>query len=285
MRPLAFPRSAFHVAIFGLAISSALATQSAHAADAADQWDGNWHGSITPYGWLPGVTGETKYRLPNSEGGTDVTAKTNNDVWSSLSGFFMLQGDVRKGDWGMFADLDWVKFDNEAAHFEAIGNNRFGANAHLDTNWGIKGGMINLAGLYTMAHGQQGNIDLVFGVRYLWLKGNLNWNFNLAGNQGNLNIANSGHLSNQTHVTDGIIGIRGSWMPFSDSHFFFPYYVDFGTGDSDSTYQINAGVAYAFSWGDIALLYRDVHYEEGTGNTFLKSAELSGPAFSFTWHF
>jgi hypothetical protein len=283
MRPTAFPRSAFHMAILGLAISSALVARIAHAGDYEDQWDGNWHGSITPYGWLPGVTGETKYQLPN--GGGEVQTKSDNNILSNLSGAFMLEGDMRKGDWGMYGDIDWVKITNEDSRFTSIGGSRIGANADLNTRWGLKGGMVNFAGLYTLTHGSQGNIDLLFGVRYLWLKGNLNWNFNLAGNGGYLNVANSGHLDNQTHITDGIVGLRGRWSPFSDSHFFFPYYVDIGTGGSDTTYQLAVGAAYAFSWGDIALLYRDVEYKEGNDDSFLKKVELSGPAFSFTWHF
>ncbi|TCV94186.1 hypothetical protein EC912_104384 [Luteibacter rhizovicinus] len=46
------------------AVVLAVAGMPAHA-DTVDPWDGDWHGSITPYGWLPGVTGETRFQLPN----------------------------------------------------------------------------------------------------------------------------------------------------------------------------------------------------------------------------
>jgi hypothetical protein len=252
-------------------------------ADTPDYWDGDWHGSIQPYGWLPGISAQTRYQLPNN-GGT-VEQKSNNSIFDYLSGAFMLDGTVRKGDWGFYGDVDWVKFSDEEGRFTNIGGQRFGANANLDTRWNMKGGMVTLAGLYTLAHGQQGYIDLVFGARYLWLKGNLNWNFSLTGNRGNLDIADSGHLSNQTHVTDGIVGIRGRWSPFAGSNWFFPYYADIGAGGSDNTYQLMVGVAYGFHWGDIALNYRDVEYKKSSGNEFLKSVELSGPALSLTWHF
>ncbi|ULU23338.1 hypothetical protein [Dyella terrae] len=252
-------------------------------ADTPDYWDGDWHGSIQPYGWLPGISAKTRYQLPDN--GPTVEQKSNNDIFSSLSGALMIDGTVRKGDWGFYGDLDWVKFSNEDGRFTNIGGQRFGANANLDTRWNMKGGMVTLAGLYTLAHGQQGYIDLVFGARYLWLKGNLNWNFSLTGNRGNLNISDSGHLSNQTHVTDGIVGIRGRWSPFAGSNWFFPYYADIGTGGSDNTYQLMVGVAYGFHWGDIALNYRDVEYKKNGGDEFLKSVELSGPALSLTWHF
>jgi hypothetical protein len=262
--------------IMGFAVTSA-------KADTPDYWDGDWHGSIQPYGWLPGISAKTRYQLPNN-GGT-VEQKTNNDIFDYLSGAFMVDGTVRKGDWGFYGDFDWVKFSDEKGRFTRIGGDRIGADANLDTRWGIKGGMVTLAGLYTMAHGQQGYIDLVFGMRYLWIKGNLDWNFNLTGNGGRPDIQNSGHLNNQTHVTDGIIGIRGRWSPFAGSNWFFPYYVDVGAGSSDNTYQAMIGVAYAFHWGDIALNYRDVEYKQGSSDKFLKQVELSGPALSVAWHF
>lgn len=252
-------------------------------ADMPDYWDGNWHGSIQPYGWLPGVSAETRYQLPGD--GPTVSQKSDGNILDHLSGAFMVDGTVRKGDWGFYGDIDWVKFSNENGHFTRIGGGRIGASANLNTRWGVKGGMVNFAGLYTMAHGQQGYIDLLFGARYLWLKGNFSWNFSLTGNGGRVDIQDSGKLHNQTHVTDAVVGIRGRWSPFDDKRWFFPYYLDIGAGDSDNTYQMMVGVAYGFDWGDIALNYRDVAYKEGSSNKFIKKIELSGPAFSITWHF
>jgi hypothetical protein len=282
MRRAALSRAAFArtlIACTGLA----LCVIPAAKADTPDYWDGDWHGSIQPYGWLPGISAQTRYQLPN--GGGTVEQKSDNNIFDYLSGAFMLDGTVRKGNWGFYGDLDWVKFSNESGRFTDIGGQRIGANANLDTRWGTKGGMVTLAGLYTLAHGQQGFIDLLFGGRYLWIKGNLNWNFSLTGNAGRVNIEDSGHLNNQTHVTDAVIGVRGRWSPFAGSNWFFPYYLDIGAGDSDNTYQAMVGVAYGFHWGDIALNYRDVEYKESSSNKFLKKLELSGPALSVTWHF
>lgn len=282
MPRVALPRLAISRAVVA-ASSLFLLSVSVAKADTPDYWDGDWHGSIQPYGWLPGISAQTRYQLPNN-GGT-VEQKSNNSIFDYISGAFMLDGTVRKGDWGFYGDIDWVKFSDEEGRFTNVGGQRFGANANLDTRWNTKGGMVTLAGLYTMAHGQQGYIDLLFGGRYLWLKGNLNWNFNLTGNAGRVDIDDSGHLSNQTHVTDAVVGVRGRWSPFADSNWSFPYYVDIGAGDSDNTYQAMIGVAYGFHWGDIALNYRDVEYKEGSDAKFLKKVELSGPAFSVTWHF
>lgn len=282
MRRIAFSRFTFTHAVMAACCLAALAAPTVKA-DTPDYWDGDWHGSIQPYGWLPGISASTRFELPS--GGSTVTQESDKNLFDYLSGAVMIDGTIRKGNWGFYGDFDWVKFSNEKGRFTSIGGDRIGASANLDTRWGIKGSMANFAGLYTMAHGQQGYIDLVFGVRYLWIKSNLDWNFNATGNGGRVDIDNTGHLHSQTHVTDGIVGIRGRWSPFEDSNWFFPYYADIGAGSSDNTYQLMVGVAYGFHWGDIALNYRDVQYHQGDDDKFLKRLQLSGPALSFTWHF
>ncbi|MET3654775.1 hypothetical protein [Dyella japonica] len=251
-------------------------------ADTPDPWDGNWHGSITPYAWLPGVKATTRFSLPS---GSQVVTKSNKDILNNLSGAFMLEGILRKGRWGLYGDVDWVDFTNQKGRITSIGGDRIGAGADLNTRWGLKGGMVTLAGLYTIGHSSQGYVDLLLGMRYLWTKGNLNWNFGLTGNGGRVDIQDSGHLHNQMHVTDAIIGVRGHWTPFPDRHWYMPYYIDVGTGDSDSTYQLTAGVGYAFHWGDIALVYRQIKYRQDDNSKFLRDIELDGPAINFTWNF
>lgn len=248
-----------------------------------DPWDGNWHGTVTPYAWLPGLSADTTFRLPNN--GAIIHATSDSSLLSKLGGAFMLQGVARKGDWGLFADLDWVTFRDERGRFTSLGHASFRGDAGLVNRWNVKGGLVNLSGLYTLGHGDHGYADLLFGVRYLWLKGNLNWDFAATGNGGRLDIADSGHLRAQTHVSDGVIGVQGRWTPFANSAWYFPYYADVGSGDSDNTYQLIVGAGYGFHWGDVALSYRDVKYKEGARRELLRQAELGGPALSLTWHF
>jgi hypothetical protein len=251
-------------------------------ADDTDPWDGAWHTGLSVYGWLPGISATTRYKLPS---GDVVTNRTDHDILSKLSGAFMMDVSVRKDRWGVLADVDWVKFDDESGHVVGIGGQRLGADAHLDTRWNAKGGQVTLAGFYTVGHSRQGNIDILLGARYLWLKGNIGWNFALIGRGGRLDIADSGHLSAQTHVTDAIIGVRGRWTPFPSKSVFIPYYFDIGTGDSDHTEQYVGGIGYAFGWGDMALTYRDIEYHEHGADTFLKATRLSGPSLTLSWMF
>jgi len=251
----------------------------AGAASGSDAWDGDWHGSFGIYGWLPGIKAELAIPVDT---GTAVS-KSNNNILDNLKGALMVTGDVRKGDWGFFYDADWVKFENQKGRFRSIGGANIGGTATLDTEWNFKGGLVTLAGLYNLTHGPSGYTDLVFGGRYLWVKTNIEWDFTAIGNGGNLGIATQGHSSNNTHYSNGIIGLRGRWQSTS-SGWYIPYYADVGTGDSDVTSILQGGVGYAFDWGDLAFDWRWVHYDQGD-NEVVRNVDLSGPSLSLTWHF
>lgn len=253
----------------------------AFADETAVSRDG-WHSSVSLYGWIPGISLDNRFRLPQ---GTLVENRSDGDIFSKLSGAFMLEATVRNGRWGIYGDVDWVKFDDGKGRFGEIGGQRLGASTRLQTRWNAKGGLVTLAGSFTLGESSQGYADVLLGVRYLWLKGNLGWNLGVTGNGGRLDIADSGHLNGQTHVTDAIAGIRGRWTPFRQKAIFMPYYLDIGAGGSDHTQQYEGGIGYRFHWGDIALIYRNVEYHEHGTNAFLKSVRLSGPSFNVTWAF
>jgi hypothetical protein len=265
-------------------IQSALALAALFFAPAvfaanSNAWDGDWHSSLTIYGWLPGIDAELAVPVDT---GTAVS-KSSSSILDNLSGALMFSGDIRKGDWGFYGDVDWVKFTNEDGRFRSIGGANIGGTATLNTSWDFKGGLATLAGLYSFYHGPNGYADFIFGGRYLWVKTNVKWDFTLTGNGGNVNIANSGHVSDNTHFSNGIIGLRGRWQSES-SGWYVPYYADIGTGDSDVTSILDAGVGYAFGWGDLGFDWRWVHYDQGDNET-VRNVDLSGPSISLTWYF
>ncbi|HEY6892795.1 MAG TPA: hypothetical protein VI258_01405, partial [Rhodanobacteraceae bacterium] len=125
-------------------------------------WDGDVHPSFMFYGWLPGVSLDTRIKVPDVGGGEGtVQNRSDGNILDNLSAAFMMSGDVRFGDWGMYGDLAWVKFDNEDGHIRAFDGQR--VDADLKTQWDIKGGVLTLAGLYTLAHGGGSYTDVVFG--------------------------------------------------------------------------------------------------------------------------
>src|SRR3954466_14787983 len=100
--------------LLALLLPPRLAAPRAHAAN-FDPFDGDVHPSFTFYGWLPGISADLRYEIPPTQdppGGIPETHASGN-ILDKLSGAFMMSGDVRFGEWGVFGDLAWVKFDNE----------------------------------------------------------------------------------------------------------------------------------------------------------------------------
>jgi len=245
-----------------------------------DEFDGTWHSALALYGWLPGVSADLRYQLPSG----NADSRTNNNIFSYLSGAFMIQDAMRHGDWGLWGDFAWVKFSNEKGRFRNISGESVGGDISLDTRWGLKGGILTLAALYNMSHTPGSFNDFLFGVRYLWIKGNLDWNFNIVGNNG-FNIANSGSASRNEGLFDAVVGLRGRWAFTDDLRWYVPYYLDVGAGSSNWTAQGVIGIGYSFDWGDLGLDFRDVTYKQSGGNDFLRRLSLAGPMFKVSWYF
>jgi hypothetical protein len=71
---------------------------------------------------------------------------------------------------------------------------------------------------------------------------------------------------------------------FGAGKLFLPYYLDAGAGSSKFTWQGMLGIGYAFSWGDLLLVYRYLSFEQGD-NKPVERFWLAGPALGVTFHF
>ncbi|MGH8233995.1 MAG: hypothetical protein ACREPU_07350 [Rhodanobacteraceae bacterium] len=269
----------FHLLVSLLVLVVAAGVPATAFASSDNPWDGNWRYSISPSAWLPGINADLRFQAQGQS-----LDNSSSDLWDHLSGAFMLSGDMRKGNWGMYGDIDWVKFNNQEGRIRSIDGSNFGATGSSNTRWGLKGGMVTFAGMYTLGHGTDGYADLLFGARYLWIKGNLSWDLSLAGNQGNVDLASNGHQSRNTHVTNAIVGIKGRWTP-GNGRFFVPYYFDVGLSGSDPSGQAELGAGYAFGWGDVALAWRYLRYRQNSEQTLLRSVDFTGPTIILTWQF
>ncbi|HEV7491312.1 MAG TPA: hypothetical protein VGO25_10930 [Rhodanobacteraceae bacterium] len=269
-------RTARFVVLPAVLLLFATATQAAQG----DPWDGSVHTDLTFYGWLPGVDGDLRFELPN---GGRAETKSSNNILDNLEGALMVQTVVRAGDWGFFGDLDWVKFGNQKGRFTHIGGDVIGGDLNLDTRWNVKGGMLTLAALYTLGHGSWGSADALFGGRYLWIKGNLSWDFSGTGNDG-FQIDNSGHIAQNSHVTDAVIGLRGR-LNLGDGSWYVPYYFDVGAGSDSRTAQAVVGIGYGFDWGGLSFLWRHTAYSQSNDSDLIRRIAFDGPAFAATWSF
>ena len=99
----------------------------------------------------------------------------------------------------------------------------------------------------------------------------------LAGER--LQVARS--ITESDLVWDGVAGIKGRVL--FDGGWSLPYHLDIGTGDSDLTWQANVGVAYRWDRAEVALTYRHMAWNFGSGS--LDDIAFSGPQLSASWRF
>lgn len=261
-------------AILFLAVGIPLQARAAQT----DQWDGNWHYTISPYAWLPGINANLRFQVANST----VLSQSTGDIWDNLGGAFELMGLARKGRWGVYADIDWVDFSGMEGRATTVG--RSGVPINFDDRWDMQGAMASVAGLYNLAHGQSGYADLLFGARFVWIEGSLDWNFAAGGSSSAINFSRSGSRSRRANFVNPVIGVRGRWIPFH-GRFFVPYHLDYGAAGSTSSAQASVGGGLAFGWGDVALTWRQVWLSQHADSSILKEITLSGPSLRLAWHF
>ena len=267
------------VLIFGLSLSALVCAQPARAAD--NEYDGDWHFTLTPYVWLPGVSGDLRYKAPRGFSGNAEVHVGAEDIFEDLKFAFMGTGSVRRGNWSVFTDFIYLDLGSDNAKVKDIvgpgGIVEFPVS--LSTKSGLDGFVWTAAAAYSFFHDNVSSADAFVGFRGLGLSSSLDWQFANPP----LLFPQSGHLEQYQQLWDGLIGVRGRFG-FSGSHWFIPYYADIGTGQSNFTAQALAGAGYAFSWGDLSLVYRYLYYEPGQ-DKLINNMSVHGPAFGATFHF
>ncbi|MBK5967009.1 hypothetical protein CCR95_23800 [Thiocystis minor] len=218
--------------------------------------DGNWHTALRLYGWLPSVSGETRFDLGN--GGGDATVDTS-QILDAVKMSFMGSAQVRKGRWTGFTDLIYLRMGaDQQGGIRLPAAYGSGINVHADEE--LKGWVWTLGGGYTLWYNDRANVDLVLGARLFDLDSDLA--LSVTGPRNRTLPAN---LSASVTLWDAIIGVYGR-VDLS-SHWFVPYYLDVGTGDTELTSTGYTGVGYAFDWGDLTLTYRYLYYDQGNDKT------------------
>lgn len=220
-----------------------------------------WQNEITIYGWLAGIDGTTT--LPDGTGSS--TSIDTSEIIDNLKMVLMGGYEGRYNRWSVITDLVYMDIDGGTQ--KSIGN----ANASIDLelrSWIISGGVG-----YDVVHSDRGTLAVVGGVRYLALDADLQLGF-----QGTQIV----EKSDSEGLFDGTIGLRG--MIRLTDHWYLPYYGDIGTGGSDFTYQLFAGVGYRFSWGDIRLGYQHLSYELGD-KKIIEDLQISGPVLGVGFRF
>jgi hypothetical protein len=87
---------------------------------AAQTKDDLWVFSVTPYLWLPSISGTLKYAPPLGAGGSPEIGIGPSDYLSTLQFAMMISGEVRKSRWLVFTDVIYLNFHSEKSDVKAV---------------------------------------------------------------------------------------------------------------------------------------------------------------------
>jgi len=234
-----------------------------------------WQFAVTPYVWVPHIDTELAFETPGT-GGSPVAM---NDVLKYLTGAFFINGQVRKGRFGLTLDFVYCDFTKADSHVSTVsGGGTVEVPVNAGTTTSLGGKMVSLAGSYALR--PEAEFDLLAGLRYTHIGATLDWDFtsDVSGLP-----SRTGSAAQSVDLWDGVVGFRGT-ARFGDGKWFVPYYLDAGTGTSKFTWQAVLGIGYSFHWGDLLLVYRYLSFEQGADRA-VQRLSFAGPALGATWHF
>jgi hypothetical protein len=250
-------------------------------ANAAAQETEPWQFQAALYVYLPTVGGTTTF--PQSGAGSDVSLDAQT-ILDNLKMTFMGTVEARRGAWGVFTDVLYMDLGHTKSDVPLeVGGGPLPVGATASATFDMKGSVWTLAGSYRVAAQAGSTADLFVGTRLLDINQSLDWK--LSGNIGSIPLpGQAGKLSSSLQNWDLIAGVKGRLALGAEGHWFAPYYLDVGTGDSELTWQAVAGVGYAFSWGDVVGVWRYLDYRMKSDSN-IQSLNFNGPAVAavFRW--
>lgn len=215
----------------------------------------SWKNEVVIYGWFPSLSANT----PFSDSGESIDAE---DILDKFKMGFVGAYSGRNDTWSVFGDLIYLNLGDSKDHTFPSG--RVG-HVGMDMNTLL----INAGVGYNLVNTGDGTLDLIGGVRYLDLE---------------VEIRPSilpDHSASKD-FTDGFIGLRG--YKNINENWYIPYQADIGTGDTELSWQMFAGIGYRYDWGDVKLGYRHIEFDM-EDSAIVEDLVLSGPALGVSIKF
>ena len=259
-------------------VVAATLTLLAGATRAAD-----WKFAVTPYLWLPNIeaNGTTDSPPDTDDGGEPSYVVGPADYLEHLNMVLMLAGEARRESWSLRTDVIYLDMSNERAAVKSISGP--GGVVEIPVNAGTSSSFEALEVQATLGYWlvdqSNASVEIFGGVRYFDISFELDWEFD-----GPLDLLpQSGSIEQGIDPLDVIVGANARFA-LGNGKWFVPLHADIGAGDSSLTWQLSAGVGYAFSWGDLLFVYRHLELEHDPVD-LVESLGLSGPAVGASFRF
>ena len=262
-------RPALVVGVAALALCCMVSVTPAAAQDTAAPLPastaaGPWFVRITPYAWLPSVSGSTRgtRRVPSLSIDKDFS-----DILSDLDFAGMIVGTVRYERVGLLVDLDYVSLG-----LDGNLSGPFRTKYHTD----LEALVATVGATARVVDEPKLGVDLLVGARILGL-----WVDSDFKGQGPAGLSRG--FSDSATIVDGLVGVRAG-VELGDG-FSLVGYGDVGAGNSDLTWQVLGAAEYSFSNSiSGAIGYRYLGYDF-SGHAPLDDLALYGPILGVTIRF
>ncbi len=235
---------------------------------AADSGAGDeWQFDAGVYLFAAGVNGETA-----SDSELDISFT---DLIDNLNMTFMGDLEARKSKWSLAANVIYFNVSADGGGHVPV-EPIPGLSVTVEADVKLRAWVLNFTGGYRLLQSERATLNLIAGARYLEIDAFLNASQRVGP------LGKTEEVGMSGNNWDAIIGVKGD-VNLNDN-WYVPYYLDIGTGDSDFTWQIAAGVGYRFDWGDLNLGYRYADWDFKSSSN-LDHINLSGPQLGVKFHF
>ncbi|CAN7784110.1 hypothetical protein LJR267_009882 [Paraburkholderia hospita] len=189
--------------------------------------DDSWKFEATPYFWAAGVEGWSRIgaRTPTAHFDANFS-----DVFRNLDFGAMGSFEARKGRWGILFDGIYIKLSQTS---EPLLGGSLGTE-----DLSAKQTILQLAGAYRVFDGPSLAVDVLAGVRYTYVDGDISLSTSALLPNG---LSRGDHAS----WTDGFGGVRAVFA-LTDK-WSFTGYLDGGAGGTKHSWQFLASANYTFS--------------------------------------
>jgi len=213
--------------------------------------------SITPYVWIPGITGTVGTAGGDTGLGSRLSVDLNRFSDSLRLGGAMLNMTWRQDRAVVFGDWTYANVRSSADTVVGI--------VYPTIEAQIKGNVLQFFSGYTVMEEGNASLSLFVGARAYDLFAGITYT--------GATVADVKGESSSFWM-DAVAGLR------LDAHFAEKWLLhlrgDLGSGGSSFTWQGYAVGGYAFKWGDLVGGYRHLYIDRGEGNVRIQLA-LSGP--------